>query len=97
MGKVKRAIFVPKGLPALGLYTFIKTLNYIPGPGVRFAFTGPLGLWLLYKYRFAGVSLARRCFPDVLLKSFFTSRGHVKDLMMRHCHASKMCNLGYQV
>ena len=29
--------FVPKGLsaPALGLYTFIKALKYIPGPGVR--------------------------------------------------------------
>ena len=29
--------FVPKGLsaPALGLYTCIKELKYIPGPGVR--------------------------------------------------------------
>ena len=29
--------FVPKGLsvPALGLYTCIKALKYIPGPGVR--------------------------------------------------------------
>ena len=30
-------IFVPKGLsaPALGLYTCINALKYIPGPGVR--------------------------------------------------------------
>ena len=40
--------FVPKGLsaPALGLYTSIKALKYIPVPGVRWAFTGPLVLWL---------------------------------------------------
>ena len=41
--------FVPKGLSAyaLGLYTScIKALKYIPGPGVRWAFTGPLVLWL---------------------------------------------------
>ena len=40
--------FVSKGLsaPALGLYTCIKALKYIPGPGVRWAFTGPLVLWL---------------------------------------------------
>ena len=39
---------VPKGLsaPALGLYTCIKALNYVPGPGVRLAFIGPLVLWL---------------------------------------------------
>ena len=39
---------VPKRLsaPALGLYTCIKALKYIPGPGVRWAFTGPLVLWL---------------------------------------------------
>ena len=45
---------VPKGLPApaLGLYTCIKALTYIPGPGVRWAFTGPLVLWfqILFKY-----------------------------------------------
>ena len=41
----------PQGLsaPALGLYTCIKALKYIPGPGVRWAFTGPLVLWLLLK------------------------------------------------
>ena len=40
--------FVSKGLsaPALGLYTCIKALKYIPGPGVRWVFTGPLVLWL---------------------------------------------------
>ena len=40
--------FVSKGLsaPALGLYTCIKALKYIPRPGVRWAFTGPLVLWL---------------------------------------------------
>ena len=39
--------FVSKELsaPALGLYTCIKALKYIPGPGVRWAFTGPLVLW----------------------------------------------------
>ena len=39
--------FVPKGLPvpALGLYTCIKALKYIPGPGVRRACTGLLVLW----------------------------------------------------
>ena len=40
------AVF-PKGLsaPALGLYTCIKALKYIPGPGVKWMFTGPLFLW----------------------------------------------------
>ena len=39
--------FVLKGLsaPALKLYICIKTLKYIPGPVVRWAFTGPLVLW----------------------------------------------------
>ena len=43
-------IFVPKGLSAsaLGLYTCIKGLKYVPGPGVRWAFTGSLVLWLQY-------------------------------------------------
>ena len=42
--------FCPQGVvfPALGLYTCIKALKYIPGPGVRWAFTGPLVLWLNY-------------------------------------------------
>ena len=36
-GFLLTSIFVPKGLsaPALGLYTCIKALKYIPGPGVR--------------------------------------------------------------
>ena len=36
-GFLLTSTFVPKGLsaPALGLYTCIKTLKYIPGPGVR--------------------------------------------------------------
>ena len=43
-GILLTSTFVPKGLsaPALGLYTCIKALNYIQGPGVRWAFTGPL-------------------------------------------------------
>ena len=52
MGKEKRPFcchqnFIPKWLsvPALGLYTCIKALKYIPGPGVRRAFTGPQVLW----------------------------------------------------
>ena len=55
MGKAKRPFcyhpnFVPKGLsaPALGLYTCIKTLKYIAGPGVRLAFTGPLITWVKF-------------------------------------------------
>ena len=55
MGKEKRPFcchqnFVSKGLsaPALGLYTCIKALKYIPGPGVRWAFTGPLVLWFSF-------------------------------------------------
>ena len=46
-GFLLTSAFVPKGLsaPALGLYTCIKALKYIPGPGVRWAFTGPLVLW----------------------------------------------------
>ena len=42
--------FVSKGLsaPVLGLYTCRKALEYIPGPGVRWAFTGPLVLWLIW-------------------------------------------------
>ena len=46
-GFLLTSTFVPKGLsaPALGLYTCIKALKYIPGPGVRWAFTGPLVLW----------------------------------------------------
>ena len=36
-GFLLTSTFVPKGLsvPALGLYTCIKALKYIPGPGVR--------------------------------------------------------------
>ena len=36
-GFLLASAFVPKGLsvPAQGLYTFIKALKYIPGPGVR--------------------------------------------------------------
>ena len=36
-GFLLTSIFVPKGLSAhvLGLYTCIKALKYIPGPGVR--------------------------------------------------------------
>ena len=36
-GFLLTSTFVPKGLsaPVLGLYTCIKTLTYIPGPGVR--------------------------------------------------------------
>ena len=46
-GFLLTSIFVPKGLsaPALWLYTCIKALKYIPGPGVRWAFPGPLVLW----------------------------------------------------
>ena len=48
-GFLLTSTFVPKGLsaPAMGLYTCIKALKYIPGPGVRWAFTGPLVLWFL--------------------------------------------------
>ena len=37
MGFLLTSTFVPEGLsaPALGLYTCIKALKYIPGPGVR--------------------------------------------------------------
>ena len=36
-GFLLTSTFIPKGLsaPALGLYTCIKALKYIPGPGVR--------------------------------------------------------------
>ena len=36
-GFLLTSTFVPKGLsaPALGLYTCIKALKYIPGPGAR--------------------------------------------------------------
>ena len=46
-GFLLTATFVPKGLsaPTLGLYICIKALKYIPGPGVWWAFTGPLVLW----------------------------------------------------
>ena len=48
MGFLLASTFVTKGLsaPALGLYTCIKALKYIPGPAIRWAFTGPLVLWL---------------------------------------------------
>ena len=48
-GFLLTSTFVPKELsaPALGLYTCIKALKYIPGTGVRWAFTGPLVLWFL--------------------------------------------------
>ena len=41
---------VPRGLPApaLGLYTCIKALKYVLGPGVRWAFTGPLSSSLTF-------------------------------------------------
>ena len=46
-GFLLTSTFVPKGLSAsaLGLYTCIKALKYIRGPGIRRAFTGPLVLW----------------------------------------------------
>ena len=48
-GFLLTSTFVPKWLsapaPALGLYTCLKALKYIPGPGVRWAFTGPLVFW----------------------------------------------------
>ena len=48
-GFLLTSTFVLKGLsfPTMGLYTCtcIKALKYIPGPGVRWVFTGPLGLW----------------------------------------------------
>ena len=56
MGKEKRLFcwcqnFVPKGLyaPALGLYTCIKALKYIPCQvsGEHLHFTGPLVLWFV--------------------------------------------------
>ena len=42
--------FVIKGFsaPALGLYTCIKALKYISGPGVRLAFIVPLVLWFKF-------------------------------------------------
>ena len=53
-GFLLTSTFVPKGLsaPALGLYFCIKALKYIPGPGVRWAFTGPLVLWLNLSARY---------------------------------------------
>ena len=49
-GFLLTSTFVPKGLSAsaLGLYTCIKALKYIPGPGVRWAFTGPVVLWFSF-------------------------------------------------
>ena len=60
MGKEKSPFcchqnFVRKWLsaPVLGLYTCIKAIKYIPGPGVRLAFTGllagPMTYWMLHK------------------------------------------------
>ena len=45
-GFLLTSTFVPKELSvrALGLYTCIKALKYIPGPGVRGALTSPLVL-----------------------------------------------------
>ena len=45
-GFLLTSTFAPKGLSAtgVGLYTYIKALKYIPGLGVRWAFTGPLVL-----------------------------------------------------
>ena len=47
-GFLLTSTFVPKRLsaPALELYTCIKALKHIPGPGVRWAFTGSLVLRL---------------------------------------------------
>ena len=49
-GFLLTSTFVATGLsaPALGWYTCIKALKYIPGPGFRGAFTGPLVLWFLH-------------------------------------------------
>ena len=50
-GFLLTSTFDPMGLsaPALGLYTYIKALKYIPAPGVKWAFTGPLVLWFKCK------------------------------------------------
>ena len=61
--------FVPKGLcaPALGLYTCIKALKHIPGPGVRWAVIGPLILW------FIGVEeMYKAAFDNVMSNSIYT-------------------------
>ena len=52
-GFLLTSTFVPKELsaPALGLYTCIKALKYIPGPGVRWAFTGPTVLWFIFAFQ----------------------------------------------
>ena len=51
-GFLLTSTFVSKGLsaPALGLYTCIKALKYIPGPGIRWAFTGPLVLCFFFTF-----------------------------------------------
>ena len=51
-GFLLTSTFVSKGLsaPALRLYTCIKALKYIPGPGVGWAFTGPLVLCFFWSY-----------------------------------------------
>ena len=55
----------PKGLsaPALWLYIHIKALKYIPGPGVRWAFTGPLVLWFLSCHHSVGLVMLFPALP----------------------------------
>ena len=68
-GFLLTSTFVPKGLsvPALGLYTCIKALKYIPGPSVRCAFTGPLVLW------FFNVSVLSVENKDMLVKGMLVT------------------------
>ena len=68
MGKEKRPFcchqnLVPKGLsaPALVLYTCIKALKCIPGPGVRWAFIGPLVLWCWFCHEAAHLCYSSCC------------------------------------
>ena len=58
-GFILTSTFGPKGLsaPVLGLYTCMKALKYIPGPGVRWAFTGPLVLWCWFCHEAAHIKL----------------------------------------
>ena len=69
--------FVPKGLsaPALGLYTCIKALKYIPGPGDRT--TGPL-VTVVFLYR------VLKGYMVQFTGTFSGSQKEMQDLAKKH-------------
>ena len=93
-GFLLTSTFVPKVLsaPALGLYTCIKALKYIPGPSVRWAFTGPLVLcFFFWNSPYTSLSF----YKINLFFSFLCAWLSVHPLCFAYGQESEMSSLGF--